>query len=43
VAATVALLLLAAPGFATATAERAAPGKTTRGTVISNGDEYRYR
>jgi len=40
---TVVMLLLAAPGVATAAAERPSPGKTTRGTVISNGDEYRYR
>ena len=43
VAYTAALLLLAAPGIATAAAGRPGPGKTTRGTVVSNGDEYRYR
>ncbi len=39
-----ALLLLAAPGAATAapSPRDADPGTTTRGTVVSNGDEYRY-
>jgi poly(hydroxyalkanoate) depolymerase family esterase len=43
IAYTAVLLLLAVPGVATAASEQPAPGKTTRGTVISNGDEYRYR
>jgi len=44
VACAVALLLLGPAGVATAAADRPGPGgKTTRGVVISNGDEYPYR
>lgn len=36
-------LLVLGPAVATAASERPGPGKTTRGTQISNGNEYRYR
>jgi poly(hydroxyalkanoate) depolymerase family esterase len=39
----VALLLLGAADVTAAAADRTGPGKTTRGTLISSGNEYRYR